>query len=412
MLSSNKKKLYSLLVISAGIVLFMALVLGRAQPEKRQPPSPPTPLVDIVIAHPVSHQLLVRTQGNVQPRREIDLVAQVTGKIVTASPNFADGSFFSEGELLVGIEQDDYLIGEQQAKARVADAEQLLAAERGKVRQSKREWRDLGNPEANALFLRKPQLASAKAALISAKAGLEKARLDIKRTQISAPFAGRIRETLVDIGQYVTAGTQIARVYSTDIAEVRLPLTDRQAAMLDLPQHYQNTQPDTAQSTMGLPVRLQSQFSGNSRSWQAFIVRTDASIDLESRQLFAVAEIKQPFARGVDTPHQSSLNIGQFVDAYINGKTVDNVLILPRKTLRPQSRIWIIDKENRLRIVKVDVLQSHKDQIVVKDNFKGPQQVVVSNMSLAVEGMALIPQNINGKQHVELSKTRLGESPQ
>jgi RND family efflux transporter MFP subunit len=410
MRGASKKKLYTVLVMAIGVGLFLTLVFGRTQPEKRQPPAPPAPLVDVVVVHPVSHQLLVRTQGNIEPRREIDLVAQVTGKIVSASNHFADGSFFRDGERLIGIEQDDYLIGEQQAKAKVADAEQLLAAEKGRARQSKREWRDLGNTEANELFLRKPQLASAEAALLSAKAGLEKARLDIKRTQIAAPFSGRIRQTLVDVGQYVTVGTKIARIYSTDIAEVRLPLTDRQAAMLDLPQHYQDTDTDRQSTPSGLPVRLQSHFGSNSSSWQAYIVRTDASIDIESRQLFAVAEISNPFARDNKTPRQAALNIGQFVDAYIKGKVVDNVLILPRKTLRPQNRIWVVGPDNRLRIVKVEVLQTHQDQIVVRDNFTGPQQVVLSKMALAVEGMALAPKQVDSDPNLELSKASTPEA--
>ncbi|MBN4055686.1 efflux transporter periplasmic adaptor subunit, partial [bacterium AH-315-K03] len=70
--------------------------------------------MEIIVAHPVSHQLLVHTQGNVQPRREIDLVTQVTGNVIFASNHFADGGFFDKAELLVSIEQDDYLIAEQQ----------------------------------------------------------------------------------------------------------------------------------------------------------------------------------------------------------------------------------------------------------------------------------------------------------
>lgn len=404
MLGLAKTKLYTIGVAVVGIALFCVLIFARTPPVKRSPPPPPTPVVEVIVANPLSHKLQVRTQGNVQPKRDIDLVAQVTGKIVSASAHFADGGFFDQDELLVGIEQDDYLIGVQQAKAKVADAKQLLAQERGRARQSQREWRDLGNAEANALFLRKPQLASAEAALESAKAGLEKARLDLKRTQIVAPFAGRVRETLVDVGQYVTVGTRIARIYSTDIAEVRLPLTDRQAVMLELPQHFRDTTATDTQ-TPGLPVELRSVFGGKQASWQARIVRTDASIDVESRQLFAVAEIKNPFARNHKDPNQPALNMGQFVDAYIDGKVVDHVLILPRQALRPQSRIWVVDADNRLRVVPVKVLQSHQQQVVVQDNFSGPQQVILSNMSLAIEGMALQPKVVALDTEQQLSST-------
>ena len=409
MLSLDSKKRFTLLVMGIGLMLCLALLYGRTPPQKRQPLPPPVPRVEIIVAHPVSHQLLVHTQGNVQPRREIDLVTQVTGNVIFASNHFADGGFFDKAELLVSIEQDDYLIAEQQAKARVADAQQQLAQERGRVRQAKREWRDLGNADANELFLRKPQLASAKAALASAKAGLKKARLDIKRTLISAPFSGRIRKTLVDVGQYVTAGSPLARIYSSDIAEVRLPLTDRQAAMLNLPQYTKQTTNPT-QSETGLTVRLENQFENSDSYWLAKIVRTDASIDIESRQLFAVAEIQNPFTPNNKTSHSQALSVGQFVDAYIKGRTVENVLILPRKALRPQNRLWIIGEDNRLHIEQVKVLQNDYNQVVVQNNFIGPQQVITSTMSFSVEGMPVLPR-INQK-NTTLSDAHQTESKQ
>ena len=412
MLGSNKKTLYTLAVTVVGIALFLILILGRDRPEKRPPTLPPAQLVDVVVAHPTHHRLMVRTQGNVQPRREIDLVAQVTGKIIAASPHFADGSFFNRGELLVRIEQDDYRVAEQQAMANVANAEQLLAEERGRARQAKREWRDLGNEEANKLFLRRPQLATAETALISAKASLKKAHLDLERTQINAPFDGRIRETLVDIGQYVTTGTRIARIYSTDIAEIRLPLTDRQAAMLELPEHYRQAANKVQSTKPGLPVRLESRFGGKSGVWQAYITRTDASIDVESRQLFAVAEVRQPFARNDNDPQRPTLNMGQFVDAYIDGKEVSDVLILPRSALRPRNRIWTVDGNSRLHIVDVEVLQTNQDHVVVKNGFAGPQKVITSNMSLVVEGLAVTLKDNNNEQTVDISQPNATEAIQ
>ena len=117
---------------------------------------------------------------------------------------------------MLALEDNDYQFALLRAKAKVAEAEQYLALEKGKVRQAQREWKDLGNEEANQLFLRKPQMASAAAALSAAKAGLDEAQLNLIRTRIYAPFQGRIANKQVDVGQYITPGTVIAKVYSTD----------------------------------------------------------------------------------------------------------------------------------------------------------------------------------------------------
>ena len=222
-----------ILVVGLLVVALVVALRPTSEPLPAQEKLPAE--VAVIAVDPRPQALSVRTQGTVAPRREIDLVAQVAGNIQAAAANFVDGGFFAGGEALVKIDDRDYQFALVRADARVKEAEQALATERGRARQAEREWRDLGNSEANALFLRKPQLAAAEAALASARAERDQARLDFARTSISVPFAGRVRETYVDLGQYVSPGTRIAKVYDTSVAEIRLPLTDRQAALVDLP---------------------------------------------------------------------------------------------------------------------------------------------------------------------------------
>ncbi|MGI9283933.1 MAG: efflux RND transporter periplasmic adaptor subunit [Pseudomonadales bacterium] len=212
---SKEKWLAPVLVLLIGAALSWFLLTGKPKPEARPIGEPVAQRVEVLRVKPGKHTLTVTTQGSVAPRREIDLVAQVAGTVQAVAGDFAAGGFADAGEMLVQIDRADYEIALMRAKAMLADAEQNLATVKGQARQAKREWRDVGNAEANALFLKKPQVASAQAQLAAAKADLRKAQLDLQRTQISAPFAGRIREKLVDIGQYVTPGLPVARVYAT-----------------------------------------------------------------------------------------------------------------------------------------------------------------------------------------------------
>ncbi len=75
----------------------------------------------------------------------------------------------------------------------------------------KHDWESLGK-QAPDLGLRKPQIAAARAALQSAEAQLERAQVDLQRTVIRAPYAGRILEQNVDIGQFVSVGTTLAKI--------------------------------------------------------------------------------------------------------------------------------------------------------------------------------------------------------
>jgi RND family efflux transporter MFP subunit len=337
--------------------------------------------------------LEIITQGTVTARRQIDLVAQVGGRVESVADAFADGNFFSQDDILLQVEQQDYRFAIQRAKARVADARQLLAQEKGRVRQARREWRELGDRDANELFLRKPQLASAQAALAAAQADLEQAELNLQRTTVRAPFSGRILEKFVDLGQFLAPGTPLARIYSTDSVEVKLPLTDRQVGMLDPvlldQQHTDMFKP--------IPVVLQGQLGGERWQWQGSILRTDGSIDTRSRIMYAVAEIPDPFV-----PEPASgrppLLIGQFVQASIAGREQDNALALPRSALRSQNTLWLLDDDDRLQVAPVNVLQSGAEQVVVQGDFDGSLRIIVSPLTMAIPGMPLRPKPATGQQ--------------
>lgn len=386
--SSMSARLKSLLapaaVLLVGITVAWFLLTSKPRPEPRPIGQPPAQRVEILRVAPGSHTLNVFTQGSVAPRREIDLVAQVAGKVQSVAGDFAAGGFVDAGETLVQIEQADYEIAVLRAKAAVADAAQNLATVKGQARQAKREWRDVGDAEANALFLKKPQLASAEAQLAAAKADLRKAQLELQRTTISAPFAGRIRDNQVDIGQYVTPGSPVARIYATDVVEVRLPLTDRQVALLDLPLDSRGEQ-DRAR----VPVTLSGIFGGQEWQWQAFLTRTEASIDVQTRVIYAVAEVPEPYAAQPET-QRPPLAIGQFVEAEIRGKRLDNLLVLPREALRPGDVLWLAQDET-LSIAEVNVLQITNEQVAVRGDFGGEVDVIVSPLALAVAGMPLAP---------------------
>lgn len=385
MATQSRKWLPTTAVLLGGLAIVMFFLYGKPAPQKGVPASAPVSLVDVITVAPESLSLNVITQGSVQPRREIDIVAQVSGEVVSVAPFFAEGGFFEARSTLVTIDDRDYRFALLRTEARVAEAAQLLATEKGRARQAQREWRDLGDKSANQLFLRKPQLASAQASLAAAAAERDQAQLDIERTRIAPPFAGRILETFVDQGQYITPGTPVARIYSTDAVEVRLPLTDRQVSLLSLPLNYQAIDAPP----LRVPVRLSGRFGGEVWHWDGFITRTDARIDVNSRVVYAVAEVEDPFNRVPAKAPRPPLIIGQFVEASIAGKTVDNVVLLPQRALRPQNQVWLVDGQSRLRVITVKVLQSNHEMVAVRGDFGSRASVIVSALAIALPGMQL-----------------------
>ena len=378
--TKNNRKLF-IGVVVVGVLLTWLIVTSKPAPAAKPIRVPPVPIVDVLHVKPAEHRVWIESQGLVKPKTQIELVSQVTGRVDAIAEQFAAGGSFTANQALVTIDESDYRIAISQAQAKLADAKQILATEKGRARQAKREWRDLGNSEANDLFLRKPQLASAKAGLQAAEAGLEKAQLDLSRTKISAPFAGQVLAKKVDVGQFVTQGSPIAEVYSSDVAEVRLPLSAKQR---------QNVSVSAAQPS---PVKLIARYGNKQYEWDAELDRLEGAIDSSSRQYYFVAELPQAFDNHFDSSgalKKPGLAVGQFVTAQIAGNRIANSFFIPRSALRQQQQIWVFDN-GQLAYLDVVVIQVNDNAVLVKladaRVASNPISVITSNLSLALKGM-------------------------
>ena len=360
------------------------MVYLKPAPERVERPAP-TPLsAEVIETRFQQHRVEIFSQGTVAPKREIQLVAQVSGRIQSVADNFASGAFFSKDHLLVQIEPIDHELTLTIASAAVANAEERVALERGRSRQAEREWRDLGDNEANALFLRKPQLNAAEANLASAKAERDRARLNLERTSIRGAFDGRIARTLANVGQFVAPGTPLAAVYATDVVEIRLPLTDRQAELIDLPSGRE-PHPDGVFPV----VEIQYETGNDNQVWKGTIVRTDASIDLRSRMLYAVAEFRDPYLSPV-TNGFPPLEVGRFVEAKILGKILDDVVALPRHCIYRSNQILTVSRENAIHFSGIEIVQL-KDELVLVRGVPEGTRIVLSPITDPYEGMLIIP---------------------
>ncbi|MEM1401687.1 MAG: efflux RND transporter periplasmic adaptor subunit [Pseudomonadota bacterium] len=374
----------ALLVGVAGVGVAYALLVGKSKPEAAPIPETPPPLVRFVPADPGQVTLPVMAQGTVQAELEISLTSQVSGRVMEVSSAFVPGGFFDAGDTLVQIEEADYLLAIARAESQLASAQRTLAEEEGRALQARREWRDLGADKANSLFLREPQIAAAKASLVAAEADLENAHLNLKRTRLSLPFNGRIVSKSVDLGQFVGAGAGVARVYSTDRVQVRLPITDRQLALLELPLGRPG---DVIAS--GPNVHISTVFAGERWDWEAVIERTEANLDVDSRVLYAVAVIDQPFGSD-DSERRPPLTPGMFVEAEIAGRVMNAVARLPRNALRNDGTVLVVGTESQLEERSVRAMHSDGRNVWLAGLDAGAR-VVVSEDSLLSIGMTVTP---------------------
>jgi len=342
------------------------------------------PLVRAVSVEQEDIRLSVSSQGTVSPRTVSDLVPEVSGRVVFISPSLVSGGFFEENELLLEIEPHDYELTLVRSEAEVAQARLRLEQERAEAAVARREWEELGKgEEATPLVLRVPQVAQAEAALEAARAVLGQAKRDLERTKIRSAFDGRVSQENVDIGQFVTRGAPLAKLYSVDVAEVRLPIPDEKLAYVNIPLGYRG---DEKTSIRGPEVLLKARFAGKDHVWKGRIVRTGGEIDQSTRMLYAVAEVGDPYGRGKD-PSRPPLAVGLFVEAEILGNWLKAAIVLPRAAIRGTDTVYIVDSDQRLRFRTVDVFKRERETVIVQGGLEPGELVCVSPIETVVDGM-------------------------
>jgi len=379
----------NIIKIAAPIVVVVAAVgivkmLGAAKdaPAKNEEkPRAVSLYVDPVRAENV--RLTIRTQGEVRPKTEIDLVPQVSGRIISINDSFAAGAGFKPGETLIQIEDADYKLAVASAEARVAEAQVNLEKQLADASIKRKQWKDWvkdGSP--TPLALNQPQVAEAQAKLRAARADLSNAKLNLSRTAIKVPYSGRVLERDVSVGQYVSVGTKLGRVFATDKVEVRLPLTDEQLRELALPIGF------VAKAGDAPVVTLKSTVGGQPHHWTGRIVRTHAAIDKQTRLIYAVAEVADPYGAGA---HQGMpLAVGLYVNAEIEGVIPQHAYVMPRDALRKQDQVYLI-RDGKLQIHTVDILSTSDKLLYVRDGVKDGDKVVTAPVQAVYDGMPAQP---------------------
>lgn len=377
MVSVLKQLIGPLIVILLTAFTVSLLIKNAPQPEVGEPE---TVRIGVYIesATRTGASAEVTVYGEVRPRVQIDVISEVAGRITSVSSSFAEGGSISAGESLITIEQRDYILAVSEAKARVAARELELAQALADADVAKKQLANEKNPSDLALKL--PQIAQARAALDAAEIGLERAQSDLERTQITLPFDARITQTSVDEGQYLGLGRTIASVFSTDVAEVRLPFTDADIAALGIPIGYE------AEEGEGLRVRLTADVAGATRQWRGLLVRLDASLDPRTRTTFGTVEVRNPFASSEGAMPMAP---GLFVSANVEGRSLADVLAIPAAGLRAGGRVFIMNDEDLLEVRSVRVAHATNEIAYLSGGISEGDRIIVSPIRNPVPGMAL-----------------------
>jgi len=376
MSTKTLKGLLPLLVLIVGAAAAAFIISAREAPTRVERPAL-GPLVEVMPAQLRDVAVVVNGHGEVVARVAVDVVPQVTGQVVKVHRSLVAGGFFRANEVLVVIDPRDYELALERAQAAVARAQVSLQREQAEAVVAREEWDELHpREEAPGLVVREPQIRQAEAELAAANADLSVARLNLERTRVSLPFDGVVVSESVDVGQFVGSANRLARVYGTDVVDIRVPLDSRELAWFDVP---------SRKGGEGPRAEVSVDFGGVRSMWEGRVTRMEAQVDQTSRMVHVVIEIEDPYDSSEGHP---ALLPGTFVDVRIFGRTLNEVIAVPRYAVREGGQVWVM-REGSLEIRDVHVLRSDRRLSLVSSGLVPGDLVIVSSLDAVTNGMAV-----------------------
>lgn len=299
---------------------------------------------DVIESTPSEYSTRVDTFGTVSGRDQARIIPQVSARITWISDDFRVGNFVKKGDLIAKLERTDLEALHAAQLSNVADIERAITEENVLATQAEDDWIASGRDikDASDFRLRKPQLKSLYANMEAAEFALRKAKIDINRTEITAPFDGLVAERDANLGELANTQTSLGQIYSSDKAEVRLSLTPKQYQEMKANLNFSEIPTEERQVILTPPNQPDI-----SRS--ATLVRMDPVIDSRNQVLYMIAEIDHPFDE-----KKGRLEIGTFVKASLKGRTIPDCYKIPEAAIINDSYIWIVQEEklNKLNVVR------------------------------------------------------------
>ena len=367
----NRKWLKGLL--PAGVLVFgfagMQLVKATGPEPEEQAAIDTRPTVSVEALSAQDYQVVITAWGEVQPLESTNLTAQVAGEVISWHPNFVPGGMIRRGEVLLSIEKDSYEAALYSAQANLSQAQANLIEEEARAEVAKQEAKRLSAEKVTDLYLRKPQVLTAKANVKSAMAQLKIAQRDLDNCEVVAPYDALVISRNIGVGQFVMQGAQLAQLNNIEHAEITLPIAGFDSAFLP-------------ENIAGRPAKVVSK-GITTITRDGFIARDLGTVDAATRMSQLVVRVADPY--GLKSSSEK-LKFGSYAEVNFIGTTLENVYRLPQELVTNQT-VWIVDNDQKLEPRTVAVLRQEGEFFLIRDGLNNNDRLVTTVPEYPQKGM-------------------------
>ena len=314
--------------------------------------------VSVAKLKPQDHFVEVRGTGSVVLRNSIDLVLQLSGRVVWVSETFRKGGSFEAGQNLLRIDPKDFELAVAQAEADLLAAESNYLLVKAESEAAIANYAILhGEKDVPPLVAKTPQVEQAKAQIAAASAREQIALLDLMRTDFSLPFDGRVVDSQAEVGQFLNQGQKFGEVFDVASIEALVPISPRDLLSL--------------KPAIGRRASL----SLGDFQLQATIARVSPTLDERTR----FAQIYLALDNATD------VYPGSFFNVVVEGPRLENTILLPEAAEQINESVWVVS-DNKLKRSQPRFINRQTSGVIV-ESFDSGDGVVLGRVPGAKEGM-------------------------
>ncbi len=357
------------IILIVGVAIQQGIQASESEPQQKEEVDI-RPIVSVELLNAVDHQVSISSFGEVQALEKTILAAQVSGEVTTWHPNFVAGGLVKRGDILFSIEKDAYEAALLQAEAKISLAQATLIEEQARQQVAMRESRSLPASKVSDLYLRKPQVLSAKAQLKSAQAAYRIAQRDLDNCDIKAPYDALVISREIGSGQFINIGMKVAEINNIEVAEIIFPVAGFDSQFL----------PNTIDNNFALITT--KEFVSVSR--KGYLQRDLGIVDQTTRMSHLVIRVDDPYSLNSNLPR---LKFGTYVEVSFEGIELKNVYKIPQ-TLVNNRKVWLLDENEQLQSHAVEVIREEGSYFYVSSGVNENDKLVMTLPEYPQNGMA------------------------
>ena len=415
---------------------------------------------------PTAEQVPIIGYGTVRPRKQIEVVPMVSGRLVHAHADLAPGKIIPAGSLLFELDPTIYESRVRQVKAEIAGleaslgrldqekeslsgrlerAQEMLAidtrafetdqrlyeqdkvgTERGidLARQKMLAQQDVVAGLVNSIAMIPHQKLEIEAQLDAARASLKQAEYNLDSTRIVCPFDARVEAVHARESQVVMAHLSIATLTDMSAFELSVGIDPRELRWLEPSIHPETINHET--ESADAPVTVRWSLHGQEFTWDGRVSRFER-VDERTRTLQMVVEVLQSDMQASVTIGSDEmaprLSIGMFCSAELPARRLSGAILVPRHAVHSNQWVYVFEEEDedfgRLARREVNILRSVGDRVLV--DYEGRRttevceltpgdEIIVSRLAKPVLGMRVRRRESAMAQHAYAPSPSLARS--